>query len=84
MNEPKRRPFNWRHFFRSTLFGTSLLVVGTVTAHAGLATGTAVTQAILGPTVAACAASIGPQAVFTGVACATGWVAMGVAWILPF
>ena len=53
-------------------------------AYAGAATGLAVSQAVFGPTVAACAASMGPQAVFTGVACATGWVAMGVAWILPF
>ena len=61
-----------------------LLVALAKPAVAGVATGTAVTSAILGPTTAACIASIGPQAVFTGLACGAGWLAIGVSWLLPF
>ena len=53
-------------------------------ALAGVVTGTAVTSAIGSMTTAACIASIGPQAVFTGLACATGWAAIGISWLLPF
>ena len=62
----------------------SVPVLGATPAMAGPVTGLTVTSTIFGATTAACAASMGPQAVFTGVACAAGWIAMGVSWLLPF
>ena len=58
-------------------------LLGSAPAMAGAKTGAAATERLLPVTTAACIASMGPQAVFTGVACATGWAAMGVAWLFP-